>query len=172
MIFCEKSTTFYGTLAIVCIINDFLWKIIILNDYVPNKSYKDLFNHLTKKESSLQLQVIINIKKTDNINSVQSSRTSHPLWVTLYISFSAKDSFHFDADPDLDPGHKHFFKNYWFLKQKKNVQILKKSLIFMFKLDESFRYKKSLNSSNLDFKINICYQFLVHILRIWILGSA
>ena len=116
MIFCEKSTTFYGTLAIVCIINDFLWKIIILNDYVPNKSYKDLFNHLTKKESSLQLQVIINIKKTDNINSVQSSRTSDPLWVTLYISFSAKDSFHFDADPDLDPGHKHFFKNYWFVK--------------------------------------------------------
>ena len=50
-------------------------------------------------------------------------------------------SVHFDADPDSDSCHEHFYKNYGFAKQKKNVQILKKLLIFMLKLDEPFRNK-------------------------------
>ena len=39
-------------------------------------------------------------------------------------------SVHFDADPDSDSCHEHFYKNYGFAKQKKHVQF-KKNCLFL-----------------------------------------
>ena len=45
---------------------------------------------MATKETSLQLQRILNIRKYDSLNSVQSSLKSHPLWVTLYLILNLK----------------------------------------------------------------------------------
>ena len=42
------------------------------------------FNDFAKKARSVQVQGIMNIRKKDSINSVNSSLKSHSLWVTLY----------------------------------------------------------------------------------------